>query len=257
MILAIVQARCSSSRLPGKVLQPILGKPMILHELERLKRSRCIDRIVLATSCDSSDDALAETVGSVVDVYRGSLDDVLDRYYQCAQQMSGTTIVRITGDCPVIDWNIVDEAIQKHQTEGNDYTSLDEHYPDGLDTEVFRFPSLKRSCEEAKLPSEREHVTQYMRKHPELFKLGTVCCIKDMSSVRWTVDEPEDLELIRQIYAELYPKKPDFTAEDIGDLMEKCPDLKKINFGIERNEGLTKSLNKDERWMQEHDGGEK
>ena len=171
-VLAIVQARCSSSRLPGKVLAPILEKPMIIHELERLQRSQYIDKVILATSTDSSDDSLVKIAEKVVNVYRGSLDDVLDRYYQCAKLYNPEHVVRITGDCPVIDWRLVDEVITKHLNEGNDYTSLTEHFPDGLDTEIFRFSVLERAWREAEFRSEREHVTLYIRKHPEIFKLG-------------------------------------------------------------------------------------
>ena len=247
-ILAIVQARLSSSRLPGKVLLPILGKPMIIHELERLKRSQCIEHIVLATSDDSSDDALEETAGSIADVYRGNLNDVLDRYYQCAKIYQPDHIVRITGDCPVIDWRIVDEVIQQHIVGGNDYTSLTERFPDGLDTEVFRFSVLERAWLEARLPSEREHVTQYIRKHPDVFKMGVHDCTEDFSSMRWTVDEPQDMEFIQQVFHELYLDNPDFSMRDILQLLEAHPEWQSINAGIQRNEGLLKSLREDEAW---------
>ena len=250
MVLAIVQARCSSSRLPQKVLHPILGKPMIVHELERLKRSRCIDTIVLATSTDASDDALAECVTDVVDVYRGSLDDVLDRYYQCAKRYQSEHIVRITGDCPVIDWYIVDGTIQQHLSEGNDYTSLTEHFPDGLDTEVFRFSALERAWKETQLPSEREHVTVYLRNHPEFFRIGKRDYPEDLSSMRWTVDEPRDMEFIQKVFAELYPQKPDFSMQDMLQLLAECPEMKRINQGIQRNEGLQKSLVADKNWLE-------
>ena len=165
--LAIVQARCSSSRLPKKVLYPILGKPMIIHELQRLKNSKLIDHIVLATSEDSSDDPLVEIVTPITDVYRGSLDNVLERYYRCAKLYQPVNVVRITGDCPVIDWRIVDEVIRKHWKESNDYTSLTERFPDGLDIEIFTFSALEQAWKNATLNSEREHVTLYIRKHPE------------------------------------------------------------------------------------------
>ncbi|MBQ6975313.1 MAG: glycosyltransferase family protein [Selenomonadaceae bacterium] len=244
--LAIVQARCSSSRLPRKVLSPILGKPMIVHELERLQRSQCIDKIILATSTDSSDDPLVEIAESIIEVYRGNLDDVLDRYYQCAKLYQPENVVRITGDCPVIDWRIVDKVIGQHLEEGNDYTSLTERFPDGLDTEVFKFAALERAWREAKLNSEREHVTLYIRKHPEIFKLGKRDCAEDFSAMRWTVDEPQDFEFIQKIFAALYPQEKDFGMKDILQLLDSQPELKKINAGIQRNEGLQKSLKLDE-----------
>ena len=246
MILCIVQARVSSSRLPGKVLKPILGKPMIVHELERLKRSKRIDKIVLATSQDESDDGLAGiVVNNGFEIYRGSLEDVLDRYYQCAKQYRPEHVVRITGDCPVIDWQIVDTVIEKHLKEGNDYTVTTDRFPDGLDTEVFRFYALERAWKEAMLPSEREHVTQYFRKHAEIFKSGQMDCKNNFEAMRWTVDESRDFEFIQQVYEELYPGNMDFAMNDILELLVKRPQLQFINDGIIRNEGLQISLQKE------------
>ena len=182
-------------------------------------------------------------------MYRGSLDDVLDRYYQCAKELVCDTVVRITGDCPVIDWTIVDEVIEQHLIEGNDYTALTEKYPDGLDTEVFSFLALKRSWKEAILPSEREHVTQYIKKNPAIFKLGFHDWERDLSHMRWTVDEPKDLLIIRKIYEYLYKKKPNFLTMDILNLLEIHPEISVINSDIKRNEGLLKSLQEDEKWL--------
>ena len=246
MILTVVQARSSSSRLPGKVLKPILGKPMIVLELERLKRSKRIDKIVLATSQDESDDELARIVTEGgVEVYHGSLDDVLDRYYQCAKQYQPEHVVRITGDCPVIDWRIVDAVIEKHLAEDNDYTSTTERFPDGLDTEVFRFSALEEAWREARLPSEREHVTPYIRNHTEQFTVQRMDAEKDWGDLRWTVDEPQDFEFIRQVYEALYPSNADFGMQDILRLVEQKPEMCKINQNIQRNEGLLKSLEED------------
>lgn len=246
MILCIVQARISSSRLPGKVLKPILGKPMILHELERLKHSKCIDKIVLATSQDESDKALADVVvANGIDVYRGSLEDVLDRYYQCARQYQPDHVVRITGDCPVIDWRIVDAAIGEHLKEENAYTNTTEQFPDGMDTEIVRFSVLKQAWEQARLSSEREHVTLYIRNHENEFQCGRISCPQDFSHMRWTVDERQDYEFIRQVYEALYPINKDFSMQDILRLLESRPELLAINQGIQRNEGLLKSLRED------------
>lgn len=249
MVLAIVQARSSSSRLPGKVLKQILGKPMIVHELERLKRSKRIDKIVLATSREESDDDLTDIVAaSGVKVYRGSLDDVLDRYYQCAKQYQPTHVVRITGDCPVIDWRIVDTVIEKHLAEENDDTVTTERFPDGLDTEIVRFSALERAWKEAFLPSEREHVTPFIKNHAELFKLGQMDCEQDLSHMRWTVDEPQDFEFIRQVYKALYPSNANFGMQEILRLLEQKPEMCKINQNIQRNEGLLKSLAEDKNY---------
>lgn len=250
-VTAIVQARTSSSRLPGKVLKEILGKPMILLELERIRQCRYIDEIVLATSLDESDALLAKTVKNAgYPVYLGNLNDVLDRYYQCAKLYSSEHVVRITGDCPVIDPQIVDSVICKHLQEGNDYTSNTlgkTTFPDGLDTEVIKYTALEQAWKEANLTSEREHVTQYIVKHPEIFRQGSLLCeIPGLGDERWTVDEPEDFRFISEVYERLYPDKPDFTFKDVLILLEKFPELRSINQGFERNEGLLKSLKEDE-----------
>lgn len=249
-VTAIVQARTSSSRLPGKVLKEILGKPMIILELERLRHCQTVDEIILATSSDDSDKELANIVrNNDFPVYQGSLNDVLDRYYQCAKRCNPTHVVRITGDCPIIDPQIVDTVIFKHLQENYDYTSniLGKiTFPDGLDTEVMRFSALERAWKEAKLPSEREHVTQYIIKHPEIFKQGALLCeTPELGDERWTVDEPEDFRFISEVYERLYPDKPDFTLNDVLALLAEHPELRNINRGFERNEGLLKSLRED------------
>ena len=249
-VTAIVQARMSSSRLPGKVLKEILGKPMILLELERLRHCQTVDEIILATSSDDSDKELANIVRkNGFSAYQGNLNDVLDRYYQCAKQCNPTHVVRITGDCPIIDPQIVDTVISKHLQENNDYTSnvLGKiTFPDGLDTEVMKFSALERAWKKAKLPSEREHVTQYIIQHPEIFRQGSLLSeIPGLGDERWTVDEPEDFRFISEVYERLYPNNPDFTLKDVLVLLTEHPELRSINRGFERNEGLLKSLRED------------
>ena len=249
MVLAIMQARTSSSRFPRKVLKPILGKPMIVHEWERLKRSACIQAIVLATSKDASDDDLAGICQSYgVKVFRGCLDDVLTRYYQCALMESPDHVVRITGDCPVLDHDVVDKVIRQHMDEGNDYTVTTNNFPDGLDTEVLKFTALKKAAEEAMLPSEREHVTPYIRNHPDIFQIGYTEADGNWSTERWTVDEPRDFSFIEKIYESLYSAKADFNMYDVLELLRKRPELREINQGIGRNEGFLKSLQADEEY---------
>ena len=249
MVLAIVQARTSSSRMPGKVLRKILGKPMIVHELERLKNCRTIDKIVLATSVDASDTELAETVRAAGwDVYRGSLDDLLDRYVQCAAAYGATHVVRITGDCPLIDPAIVDRVVAAHLAHGNDYTSNTlgrVTYPDGLDTEIMTVAALAQAGCEAHLASEREHVTQYLIKHSELFRQEGIENDVDLSAERWTVDEPEDFAFVTRIYEALYPANPTFGMADVRALLAVHPEYRGLNAGFERNEGLAKSLRED------------
>ena len=245
-VLAIVQARCSSSRLPGKVIKTLAGKPMIVHELERLSRSQVIDKIVLATSTEASDDPLAKVVTDAgFDVLRGNLSDVLDRYYQCAKEYKPIHVVRITGDCPVIDWRLVDMVITTHIEHGNDYTNLSEDYPDGLDTEVAKFAALEEAWQKAKLLSEREHVTLYLRNNKNYFQIETIPCEQKLASMRWTVDEPQDFNFITKVYEELYAAKPDFSMADILNVLGNKPELMKVNQGIQRNEGLAKSLAND------------
>lgn len=249
-VVAIVQARFSSSRLPGKVMKKILGKPMLLLELERLQRCQMIDEIILATSIDDSDTQLAKAVKDAgFMVYQGNLNDVLDRYYQCAKQYSPAHIVRITGDCPLIEPQVVDVVISRHLEDDNDYTSNTLRrvtFPDGLDTEVMKFTVLERAWREAKLASEREHVTQYIIKHPDIFKQGAVYCdIANLDSERWTVDEIGDYLFVREVYERLYPDNPKFTFKDVLLLLQEYPEICELNKGITRNEGLIKSLKED------------
>ena len=247
MILAVMQARCSSNRLPRKVLKLLLGRPMILYEMERLAKSR-VDKSVLATSTETSDDKLASVVSEAGwDVYRGNLDDVLDRYYQCAKVYRPDHVLRVTGDCPFLDWQIIDKVIDRHLAEGNDYTSntLEYKYPDGLDAEIMTFSALEQAWHEARLASEREHVTLYLKNHPEKIKQGSVVCEQDLSRMRWTVDEPEDFEFARLVYEHFEKVQPFFLMEDVLGLLHEQPNLMKINQGFIRNEGLLKSLRED------------
>jgi len=253
MILAILQARMSSSRLPGKVLKPVLGWPMILRQIERIRQARRIDRLVMATSTDVSDDALVQvSEAQGVECARGSLDDVLDRYYQVARKLEPAHVVRLTGDCPLLDPEVVDEVIAFHLEGGFDYTSnaLDKlTFPAGLDVEVVRFECLERAWREARLPSEREHVTPYFYNHPELFRLGSHCSEQDLSHMRWTVDEPEDLEFVRRVYEALYPANASFRMRDVVALVEREPALALINSRFDRNEGYKRSLHQEQQLL--------
>lgn len=252
MTLAILQARVSSTRLPEKVLAPVLGAPMLLRQIERIRGSRRIDQLAVATSNDPSDDPLEELCrGADVTCYRGSLNDVLDRYYECGKAYAATNVVRLTGDCPLADPRLIDHIISAYLESGADYASntLQPTYPDGLDVEVFRFQALERAWREASLPSEREHVTPYIYGHGEFFSLLSVTRDFDLSDLRWTVDNPEDLEFVRRVYEALYPSKPDFETDDILDLLARHPELGKINAHIGRNEGLKKSLLADKKFL--------
>ncbi len=246
MILAILQARLSSSRLPGKVLKPVLGKPMLLHQIERLQHSKMIDKLVVATSMDGSDDAIEEMcIDNGVEVFRGSLDNVLGRFYQCAKQYNPDYVVRLTGDCPLADWQIIDSMAQYYLDEELDYIATSLKFPDGLDAEIMTMKALAEAKYHATLPSELEHVTQYINKKNIKFKIEYFDFDKDLSHLRWTVDEPEDFVLVEKIYQALYEINPLFLTNDILDLLKRQPELTRINDSFIRNEGLEKSIQED------------
>jgi len=249
-ILAILQARVTSSRLPGKVLKSILGKPMLVRQIERVLQSRRIDQLVVATSTDPSDDDLENLCRQInVSCFRGSLDDVLDRFYQAAKIRQPDHVVRLTGDCPLTDPEIIDAVIDFCLAGSYDYVSnaTQPTFPDGLDVEIFRFSSLEEAWKEATLPSQREHVTPFIHRQPERFRIGHYRHTEDLPHLRWTVDEPEDFDLVTRIYEALYPINPEFRMTDVLALLQQRPDLAVINQKLERNEGLKKSLNEDRR----------
>jgi spore coat polysaccharide biosynthesis protein SpsF len=241
--LAILQARVSSSRLPRKVLKPILGRPMLLHQLDRVRRARSLDAIVVATSTDPGDDAIEELCAIAgIGCFRGSLNDVLDRFYHAALPYRPEHVVRLTGDCPLADPDLIDRVVSVCLDEGLDYSGAEPSFPDGLDVEVMRFAVLEEAWEEATRPSDREHVTQFINRQRDRYRVRGVANDVDLSHLRWTVDEPEDFELVTQIYEALYPANPAFATQDILDLLARRPELATLNKGIVRNEGLARSL---------------
>lgn len=249
MIVAVLQARTSSSRLPGKVLRPLLGEPMLARQIERIKRARRIDKLIVATSTDRSDDELAGLCAKLnVECKRGSLDDVLDRFYQATKDIKPKHVVRLTGDCPLIDPSLLDHVIETHLTKGNDYTSncLEPTYPDGLDAEVMTFAALETAWRNAKKGAEREHVTLYINQRPNDFKISTVKSDVNRSHLRWTVDQEEDFRVVEEIYKALYPRRADFETRDVLSLLDQKPELVSANIHIIRNSGLEKSLMKDD-----------
>lgn len=249
--VAIVQARTSSTRLPGKVLLPIAGKPMILYQLERLRRSRRIDRIVVATSADSSDEKLAGIVSAAgFSVFRGDLYDVLVRYRDCAADVEARTVIRLTGDCPLNDPGLIDELVEAYESGGWDYlaNSVDEQrlsVPDGFDAEVFRAELLQVAAREARLPSEREHVTPWFRTEAAALHWGHFCHQPVRPYYRVTVDDPVDLEVVREIVAALEPQNPEFGVDEVVHYLLKHPEVAALNFATIRNDGYLKSLAKD------------
>lgn len=246
-VIAIVQARCSSTRLPNKVLKEIFGKPMLQRQIERIQHCKMIDKLVIATSTQSEDRGIVDLCWQLnVSCFTGNLNNVLDRYYQAALQYEADIIVRLTGDCPLTDANIIDQVIKTHLDTGNDYTSNvePETFPDGLDVEVMNFSALKAAWREARKNSEIEHVTPYIRQHKK-FKKGAVISPRNYSHYRWTVDEPEDFQFVLKIYQELGPNDEYFDATQIYQLLQEQPELLNINPNIIRNEGLITSLEKD------------
>jgi spore coat polysaccharide biosynthesis protein SpsF len=241
--VALIQARMSSSRLPGKVLQDIAGQPMLWHVVHRAQRVKSIDSVAVITSTSAEDDII-ETLckGKGIPYFRGSLEDVLDRYYQATIHFKADVVVRLTADCPLLDPKIIEQVVRTFHENSFDYVAniLEVTYPDGLDTEVFSFKSLERAWREARLKSEREHVTVYILKHPELFRLGSVKQEEDLSSWRWTVDTPADLEFVRAIHR--FIKDKEFGMEEIAKLLKEHPELLEMNAGQLRNEAYLKQL---------------
>jgi glutamate-1-semialdehyde 2,1-aminomutase len=249
--LAIVQARTSSSRLPGKVLLPLQGVPLILFQLERLRRCTQIDRLVLATSSDPSDDALADQVAQAgVTVFRGDLHDVLERFRACTAHEQASVVVRLTGDCPLADPALIDELVEAFHNGEWDYLAncADDQQltvPDGFDAEVFKAELLERAAAQARLPSEREHVTPWMRSPAAGLRWGHFRHQPVRPYYRVTVDDPVDLEVVQQIVAALHPQNPGFGVDAVVAYLDANPQLAAKNLATLRNEGLLKSLAED------------
>ena len=248
MILAILQARLSSSRLPGKVLKPIMNKPMLAYQLERLARCKNIDQLIVATSDHPEDLAIADLCQELsVPCFHGPLEDVLARFYLAAENYQPTHIVRLTGDCPLADPELIDDLISYHVQGGYDYSSnCHVHtFPDGLDAEILTYQSLKTIYQQAQTPAEHEHVTYYVHQHKADFNIGLLSRTPSLAHLRWTVDEPADFELVKHIYERLYPLNPNFSTNDILSLIEREPELATLNTHHQRNEGLARSLAKE------------
>src|SRR3990167_4736809 len=250
-VVAIIQARMGSSRLPGKVMAPIIGKPMLWHVVNRVKRSKLVYKVVVATSTRLEDKKIVEFCKkNGVDAFIGPEKNVLKRYYLAAKQYRADVIVRITADCPLIDPKIVEKSIRTFFKGNFDYLAIltgagslkskDKKYPDGMDCEVFSFQSLEKAYREATSNKEREHVTVYIWRNPNSFKIGKLKSIKDYSNIRLTVDYKEDFDLIRKIYKELYFKNKFFGLSDIISLVKDRPEFLKINQRYIGQEGYEK-----------------
>jgi glutamate-1-semialdehyde 2,1-aminomutase len=238
--VAIIQARMGSARFPNKVMQPIGGVPMIELLLRRLARASKVDQIVLATSVDSRNRLMVDHVRKLgYEVYEGSENDVLDRYYRAAVAAGADVVVRITGDCPLIDAGLVDRVVATLKAGGADYASnvAPATYPDGLDTEVFSFATLATTWQDATQPREREHVTPYMRESGR-FRAVNLAHDEDWSGERWTVDEPPDFEVVRNVFGHFAPRI-DFDWLEVIQLLESNPGLFSANRHLTRNEGFS------------------
>ena len=243
-IVGIIQARMSSRRLPNKVLLPLAGEPVLAHVVKRTRACPLIDEVWVATSTDPSDDAIEEWArGFGVNYCRGSLNDVLDRYVQTARFAEADAVARITADCPALDPQILTEVARGFISGSYDLYGLSGEFPDGLDCSVFSTKALERAWAEAKLPSEREHVGPYIEKHPELFKLGGLNKFDGMGlgHHRWTLDEPEDYELLERIFIALSPLDT-FGYNDTLRILAQNRSWESINAHIGRNEGYARSL---------------
>lgn len=254
MIGAIVQARTGSTRLPGKVIMEVSAMPLLAHIIKRLKQAKLIDLIIIATTKQAADNPIKKIAKDMkVKIFTGSQDDVLDRYYQTAKKYKVNTIVRITGDCPLIDPQIIDKLLEYYLKNKDkfDYVGLAKNYPEGLDTEVFTFSALEKAWQEAKLPSEREHVTSYIWNHPKIFRMGRLAqdLKEDFSRLHWSVDQDCDLKFVREIYKRLYRKGRIFYTKGILKLLKKEPQILKINKGFTGFEGYQKSLKEDELFL--------
>ena len=247
--LVLIQARCGSTRLPNKVLKPLAGKPALQRMIERVQRSKKIDEVMVITSINKENLPILELCSKIgIRVGVGSENDVLDRYYQTARLINPEYVIRLTADCPCFDAELLDLAIESIK-EDTDYIGMQsETFADGLDLEIIKFSALEQAWREAKHSFEREHVTQYIIRHPELFVLQDfVSPIGDFGEYRWTVDEPEDFEVVEKIYNHFLETQGnlDFGYRDILNYYKENPELKKINAKYSRNEGLAKSIRED------------
>jgi len=238
-IIAIIQARMGSTRLPGKVMLKIMGKPMLWHIISRLSHSKLINKIVIATSINRKDDIIEDFCKKYdINFYRGSEKDVLDRYYQVIKINNADIVVRITGDCPLIDPNVTDKVIASYLKNIKHFNgasnTIERTYPRGFDVEVISCEIMQEAWEKAEKDYQREHVTPYIYEHPNLYNIYSVENSKNLSYLRWTVDEEADLIFTREIYKRLYREGDTFLMKDILKILEKEPTLKEINKNIKQ-----------------------
>ena len=250
MNVGIIQARTGSSRLPGKIMMEIEGKTMLEHMIERVSKSKKLDKIVIATTTKEDDDVIVALAKKLnIDYFRGSEDDVLDRYYNASKKFNANVIVRLCSDSPLLDGNIVDDVIEKYLSGNYDFVGnlapSPRTYPDGLGVEVFSSELLADAQLNAKKPSEREHVTFYMWMQPEKFKIHRIDLEKDLSQFRFNLDYKEDYDLIKQVFQKFLPKNKFFKIGDVVSWLESNSEIFRINSHIISQQGWKKSFEKD------------
>lgn len=244
--LVVLQARMSSSRLPGKVLMEINGKPMIYWQIQRILRAKCVNSLVVATSIDSSDDALVSFLEeNSISVFRGELDNVLSRFIQVSEKHPHDALIRLTGDCPLVMPELIDQMVGAFYKQGVDYLSntLEPTFPDGLDIEIMKHGSLQKLTAYNLEPKELEHVTYGIYKRPEAFKLSNFLDEFNRSHERWTVDYQEDLIFVRAVYAHFANREAAFTFSDLLSFLRQKPNIVSGIDASRRNEQLYKEQN--------------
>ncbi len=248
--LAMIQARCGSSRLPNKILKNLQGKPSLQRMIERVQKSKFVDEVMVVTSIEKNNLPVLNLCAELgIRVGVGSENDVLDRFYQTAKLLHPEYVIRLTGDCPCFDAGLLDEAIQQMDPQADYCGMLSETFADGLDLEIIKFLALEKAWREAQHSFEREHVTQYIIRHPELFiKQDFISAIGYFGNQRWTVDEAEDFEVVSRIYKHFIEEEgtEDFGYRDILQYLNEHPEITEINKMYQRNEGLQKSIKEEE-----------
>jgi spore coat polysaccharide biosynthesis protein SpsF len=244
MIVAIIQARTGSKRLPKKVFLPLGDTTVLGSTVRQVKKAKTIDRVIVATSIESDDDLIerhCEDLG--VECFRGSLNDVLDRYYMASKETDADVIVRITADCPLIDPDVIDLVVEEFKRDKKDYVSngfMESTYPTGMDVEVVSFDALEEVWKEAILPSDREHVMTYFWTHPDRFRIREIKSPDIFSGIRVTLDEPEDYDVLKRVVENVRP----LSLGGIVEYFRKHPEVTALNARFVRNEGYSRSLEK-------------
>jgi len=244
-ITAIIQARMTSTRLPGKILMKIMGRPMLSYQIERIRFSKWIDDFIIATTVNKEDDPIvALSQKEDLPFYRGSEHDVLDRYYQAAKEYSVNHIMRLTADCPLIDPSVMDKTVEEYKINNPDYIYTGPNFAEGLDCEIFSYKALEIAWREATIPLHREHVTLFFRENQDLFKCHIFDKEKNDGKYRITVDEKEDFSVVKSIIEDLYSSEdPIFYFERIKEFLDDHPEVYTLNFKIPRNEGRKNQMN--------------